>query len=359
MLQADLLINLAFVPRQPTGLAVYALNILPYLGSAPRAVLSPSPLPGEVCLASPPRGTHDFGLRGHGQRLWWTQTQLPRVYQQTGAKLLFSPIPETPLGSLCRTVVTVHDLIPLHVGRALSPMGLYCRQYLPRVIHQATHILCNSEATRQDIHRFLGSPPGAITVIPLAYDDRHYQWLDLPRQSYFLYLGRHAPYKNLARLIQAFAQLPAGAADLELWIGGGSDRRFTPALQAQVEALELGSRVRFLGYVPEADLPRLINQAIALVFPSLWEGFGLPVLEAMACGTPVITSNLASLPEVAGAAALLIDPYQVGELAAAMAAVWQDSQLWQQLHRAGLERAQRFSWAKTGAATAAVLQTYL
>jgi glycosyltransferase involved in cell wall biosynthesis len=160
-------------------------------------------------------------------------------------------------------------------------------------------------------------------------------------------------------LIQAFAQLPGGAVDLQLWIGGGGDRRFTPALQAQVQELGLGSRVRFLGYVPEADLPRLINQAIALVFPSLWEGFGLPVLEAMACGTPVITSNLAALPEVAGEAALLIDPYQVGELAAAMTALWQDSQLWQRLHRAGLERAQGFSWATTGAATAAVLQAYL
>ena len=360
MPQADLLINLAFVPRQPTGLAVYALNILPYLGSTPRVVLSPSPLPGEVCLASPPRSTNDFGLRGHGQRLWWTQTQLPRVYRQTGAKLLFSPIPETPLGSLCRTVVTVHDLIPLRFSSQMSPaLVAYCRYYLPQVIGQASHVICNSLATQRDIHQFFGPLATPQTVTPLAYDHRHYRWLDLPRQPYFLYLGRHAPYKNLARLIQAFAQLPAGAVDLQLWIGGGDDRRFTPALQTQVQELGLGSRVRFLGYVPEADLPRLINQAIALVFPSLWEGFGLPVLEAMACGTPVITSNLAALPEVAGEAALLIDPYQVGELAAAMTALWQDSQLWQRLHRAGLERAQGFSWATTGAATAAVLQAYL
>ncbi|MFM7325283.1 MAG: glycosyltransferase family 4 protein, partial [Nodosilinea sp.] len=229
----------------------------------------------------------------------------------------------------------------------------------PQVMGQAIHILCNSLATQRDIHEFFGPLATPPTVTPLAYDHRHYQWLDLPRQPYLLYLGRHAPHKNLARLIQAFARLPAGATDLELWIGGGGDRRFTPALQAQVEALGLGPRVRFLGYVPETDLPRLINQAMALVFPSLWEGFGLPVLEAMACGTPVITSNLAALPEVAGEAALLIDPYRVEELAATMAAVWQDSQLWQQLHRAGLARAQRFSWAKTGAATAAVLQTYL
>ena len=359
MPQADLLINLAFVPRQPTGLAVYALNIMPYLGFTPRVVLSPRSLPGQVCLASPPRCTNDFGLRGHGQRLWWTQTQLPRVYRQTGAKLLFSPIPETPLGSLCRTVVTVHDLIPLHFGRAFSPMGFYCRQYLPRVIHQATHILCNSEATHQDIRRFLRPPPVPITVIPLAYDDRQYRWLDLPRQPYLIYLGRHAPYKNLARLIQAFARLPAGAVDLELWIGGAGDRRFTPALQTQVQELGLGPRVRFLGYVPEGDVPRLINQAIALVFPSLWEGFGLPVLEAMACGTPVITSNRSALPEVAGDAALLIDPYQVGALADAMGSVANDSRLWNTLHQAGLARARGFSWEETGRRTGEILQRYL
>lgn len=256
--------------------------------------------------------------------------------------------------------MTVHDLIPLRFSSQMSPaLVAYCRYYLPQVMGQAIHILCNSLATQRDIHEFFGPSATPQTVTPLAYDHRHYRWLDLPRQPYLLYLGRHDPYKNLARLIQAFAQLPAGAADLKLWIGGGGNRRFTPALQAQVEALGLGPRVRFLGYVPEADLPRLINQALALVFPSLWEGFGLPVLEAMACGTPVITSNLAALPEVAGDAALLIDPYQVGELAAAMAAVWQDRQLWQQLHRAGLERAQGFSWAKTGSATAAVLQAYL
>ncbi|MBU6231016.1 MAG: glycosyltransferase family 4 protein [Cyanobacteria bacterium REEB459] len=360
MPQADLLINLAFVPRQPTGLAVYALNILPHLGLTSQAVLAPHPLNHHHWQPSPPNATSDDGTWGHGRRLWWTQTRLPQLYQQRHSRLLFSPIPEAPLWSRCHTVVTVHDLIPLRFSSQMSPaLVAYCRYYLPRVIGQARHILCNSLATQRDIHEFFGPLATPQTVTPLAYDHRRYQWLDLPRQPYLLYLGRHAPYKNLVRLIQAFAQLPAGATDLELWLGGGGDRRFTPALHAQVDALGLGSRVRFLGYVPEADLPRLINQAVALVFPSLWEGFGLPVLEAMACGTPVITSNLASLPEVAGEAALLIDPYRVEELAAAMAAVWQDSQLWQQLHRAGLERAQGFSWAKTGAATAAVLQAYL
>ena len=135
-------------------------------------------------------------------------------------------------------------------------------------------------------------------------------------------MGSHYAYKNLGRLIEAFAQ--TSLLETKLLIAGVPDPRYTPLLQAQTQALGLGDRVEFLAYVPYDDLPRLINQAIALVFPSLWEGFGLPVLEAMACGTPVITSNRSALPEVAGDAALLIDPYQVGALADAMGSVAND-----------------------------------
>jgi glycosyltransferase involved in cell wall biosynthesis len=279
------------------------------------------------------------------------------VYRQLKAKLLFSPIPEAPLWSGCRTVVTAHDLIPLRFPRRGSPLTLYCRYYLPQVLRQAEHIICNSEATRRDIYQFFGAPPGEATVIPLAYDASHYRFLDLPRQPYFLYVGSHYTYKNLGRLIEAFAQtkLP----ETKLRIAGVPDLRYTPSLQAQAQALGLGGRVQFLAYVPYEELPQLINQAIALVFPSLWEGFGLPVLEAMACGTPVITSNLSSLPEVAGDAALLIDPYNVGALAEAMTAVARDSQLWTTLHRAGLARVKQFSWEKTGRQTSEILQRYL
>jgi glycosyltransferase involved in cell wall biosynthesis len=147
--------------------------------------------------------------------------------------------------------------------------------------------------------------------------------------------------------------------DCELWIAGPPDPRYTPTLQAQVDQLSVSDRVKFLDYVPYDGLPTLINQAIALVFPTLWEGFGLPVLEAMACGTPVITSNLSSLPEVAGDAALLVNPYETREIAEAMEAIATDSKLRSQLRGLGLKRASQFSWAKTGQATVEVLQTFL
>ncbi|WP_017301385.1 glycosyltransferase family 4 protein [Nodosilinea nodulosa] len=373
MTEASLLINLSFVPTRPTGLGVYALNLIQHLPRENSCLLSDRDLAGYRRLPSPRGATTDAGKVGHAKRLWWMQTQVPKHYRRLKASLLFSPIPETPLWSPCQTVVTVHDLIPLHFPQRGSPLTLYFRYYLPQVIRQARHIICDSESTLRDIHRFFGPPPGQTTVIPLAYDDRHYRFLDLPRQPYFLYVGSHYTYKNLERLIAAFAQ--AALPEFNLLIAGVPDPRYTPSLQAQVEAMGLGdsgtdtlsesepergaNRVQFLAYVPYDDLPRLINQATALVFPSLWEGFGLPVLEAMACGTPVITANLSSLPEVAGDAALLIDPYSVGALAEAMTAVASDRTLWKTLHRAGLEQAKRFSWEKTGRQTGDILQRYL
>jgi glycosyltransferase involved in cell wall biosynthesis len=162
----------------------------------------------------------------------------------------------------------------------------------------------------------------------------------------------------LHRIIDAFATVP-NCRDYQLWIAGPTNRRHTPALKAQADQLGLTHQVKFLDYVLYDQLPIMLNQAIALVFPSLWEGFGLPVLEAMACGTPVITSNLSSLPEVAGDAALLVNPYNTNEIAEAMQAVATDSALRSRLRALGLNRANQFSWEKTGQATVEVLQQFL
>jgi len=382
--ESGVLVNLAFLSQRPTGHTNYAMQVLPYLAAlqptilAPAAQLASLPELAELAElaeldhrerpeATPPQKypgipiadnmTPDQGAWGHLRRLAWTQLQLPALYHATNARLLFSPIPEAPLYTDCRFVVTVHDLIPLRFGGRFSRLAAYFRHYVPRVLHQATHILCNSQATVQEVQTTFGIPAHKLTATPLGYNDRHFRYQDLPTANYFLYLGRPDRHKNLPRLIKAFAAL--GQHDCELWLAGPPDRRYTPALQAQVAALHLQDRVKFLDYIPYADLPQLLGQAIALVFPSLYEGFGLPVLEAMACGTPVITSNCSALPEVAGDAALLVNPYVEGEITAAMQVVWDDAYLRSRLRQAGLARVQAFSWAKTGAATIAVLQQYV
>jgi glycosyltransferase involved in cell wall biosynthesis len=177
-------------------------------------------------------------------------------------------------------------------------------------------------------------------------------------RPYFLYIGRQDPYKNLQRLITAFAELP-NYKDYELWLSGPTDPRYTPVLQAQVDELRITDLVKFLNYVPYSELPKIINNAVALVFPSLWEGFGFPALEAMACGTPVITSNLSSLPEVTGDAAILINPYNITEITEAMQIVATNSELRSCLSSLGIARANQFSWEKTGQATVEILQQFL
>lgn len=357
-----LLINLSFLLPQPTGISVYAANIVPSLAPLNPLLLTAHPQAGLDCYPIPANLTPAQGSRGHLNRLCWTQAQLPRLYQQFQGHLLFSPIPEAPLASDCRSVVMVHDLIPLRFPHWQSPLTPYFRWYIPAVLRQAEHILCNSQATAQDIVDFWQIPAAKITPILLGYDQDHFRPpstpLPPPLCPYFLYLGRPDPHKNMARLITAFAQL-SQSQDCELWLAGPPDRRYTPRLRAQAQALGVDQRVKWLNYVPYEQLPQLMHQATALVFPSLWEGFGFPVLEAMASGTAVITSQIASLPEVVGNAGLLVDPYSVPALAEAMQALLQNSQLRQALIQKGLARARQLTWTKAGQQTRERLQQFL
>ena len=361
-----MLVNLAYLLRKPTGTTNYALNLLPHLTPLNPCYLATaaSRLNEDDYIPVPPNLTAESGLSGHLRRLLWTQLRLPQLYRQQvaqhrAADLLFCPIAEAPLFTRCRFIVTIHDLIPLRFPVSKAQTWLH-RHYIPRVLAAAEHVICNSQATADDLMQFYGLRAKQITPILLAYDANNFRPLDLPQRHYFLLLGRHAPYKNYGVVLQALAQLrDRTEGDYELWIAGPSDPRYTPDLQQQVQALGLTPQVKFLDYVPYAQLPVLLNQALALVLPSLWEGFGLPVLEAMACGTPVIASNLASIPEVAGGAALLVNPTEVAAIAQHMQAIAKDAQLRQQLSSAGLQRAAQFSWHQTGAATAERLRTFL
>lgn len=365
--QSDLIVNLSLVGQKPTGLATYAANLGPKLALPDLTLLAPTGLEGSLLNGAvqdfssypiPANMSAENGKWGHLRRLLWTQFQLPQIYRDLHTKLLFSPVPEAPLWSTCRSVVMVHDLIPLRFPKWTSPLTPYFRYYVPQVLAQAQHILCNSAATANEVVETFGIAAEKITPIPLAYDTDNFRFLDLPTQPYFMYLGRHDPPKNVQRLVSAFARL-RDRHHYELWLVGSVDRRYTPALMAQAAELGVGAQVKCLNYVPYRDLPQLLNQAIALIFPSLWEGFGFPVLEAMACGTPVVTSNLSALPEVAGDAAILVNPYQVDEITAAMQMLGQDGTVRSHLRAAGLERASQFRWEKTAEKTAAVLQQFL
>ncbi|MEM9275027.1 MAG: glycosyltransferase family 1 protein [Cyanobacteria bacterium P01_F01_bin.143] len=355
-----ILVNLSMIFDRPTGISNYALNIAKHLSTLNPILLSSQQQDNFSCYSIPSNMTPAEGSKGHFRRLLWTQWQLPQIYQKLNADLIYSPIPEAPLYSKARYVVMCHDLIPLRFPNLFSPLTNYFRYVVPSVLKQAEHIICNSEATAKDIHDFYGIAMSKITPILLAYDAEHFYPRERRKtsQPYFLYLGRHDPYKNIQGLIGAFAGLK-NKQDYQLWIAGSFDERFTPQLQQQVLELDIQEEVKFIDYVSYEELPQIISDAISLVFPTFWEGFGLPALEAIACGTPVITSNLASLPEVVGDAAMLIDPHNQEEIASAMAEIGGDQGARSQLSNLSLERAKLFSWAKTGQATKEVLQQFI
>ena len=357
----SLLVNLSVLFDKPTGIATYAQNIIPSLASLNPTLLSANEFTDFDCYSIPADITPAQGSKGHFKRLVWNQFQLPRIYQQTKANLIFSPIPEAPLFSKCRYVVMCHDLIPLRFPRQTSPLTQYFRYIVPFVLKQAEHIICNSEATANDIVDFYGIEASRITPILLGYNANHFypRKVDssLSKKPYFLYLGRQDIYKNLTGLITAFAAM--SNLDYDLAIAGSADPRFTPQLKQLASELNVANRLIWLDYLDYQELPRVISGAIALVFPTLWEGFGLPALEAMACGTPVITSNLASLPEITGDAAILIDPYNIDSITSAMREISHDAMMRSQLSQQSIKQAQKFSWEKTGVATKQVLEKYL
>jgi glycosyltransferase involved in cell wall biosynthesis len=246
-------------------------------------------------------------------------------------------------------VVTVHDM-GLEVLRDAHPLAkrLYTKRLIPHTARKARLIITNSEYSKWEIVRYLGIPEDRIRVTPLAASDEFKPISIQPENPYFLYVGNLEPRKNLERLIEAFARMPG--KDYQLVIAGN---RWYQGEAAELKARSLGlnGRVKFLGYVPRSELPALFSGATAFVYPSLLEGFGLPILESMACGTPVITSNNSSMKEIAHDAAILINPADVREMTESLVRLAEDRSLREDLSRRGLNRAAEFSWAKTAQLT--------
>ncbi|MEB3226302.1 MAG: glycosyltransferase family 1 protein [Synechococcus sp.] len=356
-----LLFNLSILSKKPTGISVYAKNISSHLDDLHIKFLANDWQEKDKFYKIPDGLSPDHGIKGHIRRLWWTQFSLPKIYKKLDASLILSPLPEMPLYTECRAIVMIHDLIPLRVAHKNSRLYYYYKFVLPKIIIQAKHIICNSQSTADEIIERFKIPCHRITPILLAYDNKHFRIIgDLgePLKPYFLYIGRHDLHKNLPRVIYAFSRLP-NCQDYEFWLVGPIDHRYTPELRRLVIDLGLEKQILFKDYVSYQNLPKIINQALCLIFPSLWEGFGLPILESMACGTPVITSCYSALPEVAGDAALFVDPQNIDNIVSSMLRIAREENLREQLITRGLNRVKEFSWEKTANNTRTVIENFL
>ena len=294
----------------------------------------------------------------------WTHLRLSWEMARRPPDLLFVPAHVLPLVRPRRTVVTIHDLGYLYFPQAHPPLRRL-ELHLSTLWNArvAGRIIAVSQATKNDlVHRYR-VPAERIRVVYHGVEERFRPISDpailsrygLPAR-YLLYLGALHPRKNLERLLEAYAGLPEDAPPLVL---AGPRGWYFERIAAAIASLGLGRRVLLPGYIADEDVPAVLSAALALVYPSLHEGFGLPALEAMACGIPVIASRTSSLPEVVGETGLLVDPLSVEELRAAMACLLADEGLRGELGRRGRERAGLFTWERCARETLDVLEEAL
>ncbi len=291
----------------------------------------------------------------------WTHLRLSWEMVRRPPELLFVPAHVLPPLRPRRTVVTIHDLGYLFFPRAHPPrrrLELHLSTgWNARV---ATRVIAISQATKDDLVRHYHISPDKVRVVYHGVEERFRPTddpaararYDLP-ERYLLYLGTLQPRKNLERVVQAYAGLPADTPPLVL---AGAPGWYFERISAAIASLGLGRRVLLPGYVADDDVPAVLSGAAMLLYPSLYEGFGLPALEAMACGVPVLTSRTSSLPEVVGDAALLVDPLSVPEIAAAAQRLLSDDVLRGDLVRRGRERARLFTWDRCARETMGVLE---
>jgi glycosyltransferase involved in cell wall biosynthesis len=364
-------IDATALPSKPVGAGNYIIQLIRGLARLETGC--------ELVVFTYPHGRGLIGLpetsglrwvllteRSPAQRLIWEQVAFPGLVQRAQIDLLHSPHYTRPVSLPCASVVTFHDMTfflypQLHTWarRVFFPLMIRLSARLADVI------LAVSESTRQDAIRLLGLSPERISVTPLGVSEQYRPMaqpdlLEAVRRRYrlperfILYVGLVEPRKNLPGLIRAYHSLSASGNLPFLVIVGQFGWRHTEVIRL-VEQLGLHESVLFAGYVAPADLPMVYNLAEVFVYPSTYEGFGLPPLEAMACGTPVITTAVSAMPEHVGDAGVLVPPGDDHELAQALQRVLEDPHLRQELASKGPLRAAQFTWERTSRAT---LQVY-
>lgn len=296
-------------------------------------------------------------------RVAWEHTSLPLLARRDRLTLFHGAVNVVPRLMPCPSVVTIHDLAFLRWPEQV-PSRRY--QYLSREVKsgtaRASRVIAISESTKADVVELLGISPERVSVTHLGVDPRFRLAMEDEKRTfrtrasvqkpYILAVGNLEPRKNLPGLLRAFSLLSNDfphdliLVGAEAWLAGD--------IHATIERLKLSGRVRMTGFVDDADLPLWYGCADLFAFPSLYEGFGLPPIEAMACGVPVVTSNVSSLPEVVGDAAIMVNPLSDEEIASAMSCLLSDESLASAMTVKGLERAKQFTWEQTADQTMAI-----
>ncbi len=341
---SSIVFNGSYITKKNTGIGVVSKELVNSLSSQKITSLIPKDLGIKGDIYIPNNLSPGQGFKSHFRRLHWLQKVVPKIMHKLNAEYFLSPLLEAPIFENVQSIVLAHDVIPLRYP-SISFLTLYHLIYIPFILKQSRIILCNSICTANDLHHFYKVPKHKLFPIKLGFNNQKYYPIKKTKQKFFLIIGRHNPHKNLERVIKAFSF--AKLNDYKLVFVGALDQRYTPSLLKLVDELNIRHLCVWKGWIDDDEKLLLLNECQALIIASLWEGFGLPALEAMACGTPVIASDKGALPEVIGNYGYFVNPFNLQSIADAMNVVINDKKCFEKAFNEGPVRAASFNWFDT------------
>lgn len=356
---------------QPTGLGIYTINIINALSRLHDDIVVWTVNDTGMMINREKIRKVMQPLRFTGKKLFqvrpfWIDRFLPKMLLKEGVDMLFTTVPSALTRSPVPHVVTVLDVIPLTFpGESPMPVCWNYRYRVPKILKNASLLITISDYSKRDVERYFNIDPQKMHTVYLGYDTKTFapkkdsQILaryGLTSKGYILSVGNASPRKNLNNLINAYSRIQEKVPH-KLVLCGSKTRKEARQLQELISQYGLSRRVILIDYVPYADLPVLYTGAVLFVYVSLYEGFGLPILEAMACGTPVLASAATSIPEVAGDAALLVDPVDVEAIGHAIMEIISNKNLIRDLSSKGLKRCNKFTWEDAARKILAILKT--
>lgn len=361
-------INASILDDKPSGLGIYTYNVIKELidiidndelyiyTSCPNLFKERD----NIKIKNISKNTQPkYGKSAAIKRFFWTQYNLKKDMTKEHIDISYSTTHHGLL-NFNKQIVTVHDLLPLYFNYKNSLQRIlqsnYFKYVLPKILKSANRIITISDCTKKDIIKYYNIDENKIVRIYNGYNDKEYFYRDKAGiyifnkyriKNYILAVGASYPHKNYERFLQAAKIIKDnGNNDFNIIIAGGR-KEYRETLKKLSGELGIYDEIKFIDYVPSEDMPHLYSGAQCLVYPSLYEGFGLPPLEAMACGCPVITSNTSSLPEVVGDAGIMVDPYAVDDIARSINLVLSNEDLRKEMIEKGINQAKKFSWKKT------------
>lgn len=347
-------INATILDERPTGLGVYIKNIITKLNNKniDFEVFCPIDIPNVKVVKTTEKLKTTYKKKGGLVRFLWTQFVLP--FKVSKNDIVYHPFQYLSILSRAKQIITIHDFIPLYYPEIAKHQYYYYKLVMPILLKRAEKIVCISENTKDDVLKFFKVDESKIVRIYNGYDEELFNTKDIRKnvvekyninKSYFISVGAGYSHKNLEAALRAFKKVNIN--EQYEFIIVGKDSEYIKKLKELSLELEINHSVKFVGYVPDSDLPTLYNKSMAFVYPTLYEGFGLPILEAMACGTAVLCSNNSSLPEVYGECAIAFDPKDEGAIVKSMNLLLNNSSLRERLIEQSKEQIKKFDWDLT------------